>query len=52
MTDLIEDLLEERRSLEQALADLCEQYQCEPNPNFARTIELLDAEIKLRKRLD
>jgi len=52
MTDLIEDLLKERRSLEQALADLCEQYQRQPNPDLARTIELLGAEIELRKRPD
>jgi hypothetical protein len=52
MTDVIEDLLKERRSLVQALADLCEQYQREPNPNLARSIDLLGAEVELRKRSD
>jgi hypothetical protein len=52
MTNLIEDLLKEPRSLERALADLCEQYQREPGPDLARTIELLRAEIELRKRPD
>jgi len=50
MTDLIETFSRERRSLEQALADLCEQYQRQPSPKLARTIEQLRAEIELRKR--
>jgi hypothetical protein len=49
MNGFIEDLLKERRSLEKALADLCEQYERDPNPNLAMTIELLRAEVERRK---
>ena len=52
MTEFIEGLLKERRSLQKALADLCEQYQRNPNPDLARTIELLRAEIEHRKQPD
>ena len=52
MAGFIEELLKERRSLEKALVDLSEQYQRNPNPDLARTIELLRAEIERRKRPD
>ena len=46
----IEKLLRERRTLEKALADLLAKYQHDPSPELARTIELIHAEIELRKR--
>jgi hypothetical protein len=52
MAGFIEELLKDRRSLEKAFADLCEQYQRNPNPSLARTIELLRAEIERRKQPD
>lgn len=49
MIGYIEKLLEERRTLEEALADMRARYQREPNPELARMIALLRAEIELRK---
>jgi len=49
MDESIEKLLLERRSLEEALADLLEKYQRVPNPDLARKIDLICAEIELRK---
>ena len=46
MNGFIDEMLKERRSLEKALADLREQYQRNPKPNLARTIELIRAEIE------
>jgi hypothetical protein len=46
----IEKTLDQRRSLETALADLLAEYQRKPRPELARTIELLRAEIEFRKR--
>jgi hypothetical protein len=45
----IEKALSQRRSLEQALADLVAKQQREPSPELARMVELLRAEIELRK---
>jgi hypothetical protein len=42
-------LLEKRRSLEQTLVDLLATYEYNPFPELARAIELLRAEIALRK---
>ena len=39
-----------RRSLEQVLADLLTKHQLTPAPGLARKIELIQAEIELRKR--
>ena len=50
MKGYIEKLLEERRTLEEALADLLAKHQREPSPELARMIGLLRAEIELRKR--
>jgi len=50
MDGLLEKLLSERRSMEQALAHLRTMYQRNPRPELARTIELLQAEIELRNR--
>ncbi len=52
MNGFIDEMLKERRSLEKALADLREQYERNPNPNLARTIELIRAEIERRKQPD
>jgi hypothetical protein len=52
MNGFIDELLKERRSLEKALEDMCEQYQRSPNPSLARTIELIRAEIERRKQPD
>jgi hypothetical protein len=49
---LIEKLLRERRTLEAALADLIAKNQREPSPDTARRIEILRAEIELRKSSD
>ena len=38
--------------MEEALADLCEQYRRNPNHELSRTIELLRAEIERRKQPD
>ena len=43
-------LFGERRSLEHALVDLLATYGRAPDPQLARTIELLRAEIELRER--
>ena len=50
MPEFIDQALKERRSLEKALADLLSQYQRNPTPDLARKIELIRAEIELRKR--
>ncbi len=42
--------LREQRSLGQALIELLATYQRAPDPTLARTIQLLRAEIDLRKR--
>jgi len=49
MNGYIEKLLKERRTLEEALADLQAKYQREPSADLARMIALLRAEIELRK---
>src|SRR5258708_33605759 len=46
---VIEAMLKKRRSLEQALVDLLATYQRAPDLQLARTIELIRAEIDLRK---
>jgi hypothetical protein len=50
MTGFIEKTLNQRRSLEQALADLVAKQQREPRPELARMVEQLRAEIEFRKR--
>jgi hypothetical protein len=50
MKGFVEKTLSQRRSLEKALADLVAKHQREPTPELARTIELLRAEIELRKQ--
>jgi hypothetical protein len=52
MKGFIEETLNQRRSLEQALADLVAKQRREPSPELARMIELLRAEIELRTRPD
>ena len=47
---MIKDMLNDRRSLEEALADLVTKYQRDPHPALAQSIELIQAEIKLRVR--
>jgi hypothetical protein len=50
MIGVIEKLLNERRTLAEALADLLATYQREPSADLVRMIEGLRAEIELRKR--
>ena len=50
MIGYIEKLLNERRTLEKALADLRAKYQREPRPELVRMIEILRVEIELSKR--
>jgi hypothetical protein len=52
MADFLDEALKERRTLEKALADLLAEFQRKPSPQLARTIELLRAEIELRKQSD
>jgi hypothetical protein len=49
MIGFITNALNKRRSLEQALGDFVEKQKHEPTPELARTIELLRAEIEIRK---
>lgn len=44
------DRLTERRSLEDALADLRAKYEQRPTGELARMMEQLEAEIAIRKR--
>jgi hypothetical protein len=44
------DRLNEKRSLEAALADLRARYATRPSGELARMIEQLEAEIAIRKR--
>src|SRR6266496_2373244 len=46
----IEEMMDSRRSLEEALADLLVTYERGPNPALARTIELMRAEIEIREQ--
>ena len=46
----IEEMMDSRRSLEEALADLLATYERGPNPALARTIELMRAEIEIREQ--
>ena len=50
MPDQIGRALSERRSLEEALADLRAKYNGRPTPDLARMIQQLEAEIAERKR--
>ncbi len=49
MSGMIEELLNSRRSLEEAVADLLAEYQRYRNPKLVGTIEMIRAEIQLRK---
>jgi hypothetical protein len=46
----IQDMLDTRRSLETALAHLLAEHQRNPRPNLTRTINLIRAEIELKKQ--
>jgi len=50
MEELIEGMLKQRRSMEETLTDLLAEYERNPRPSLARTIELIRTEIELRKR--
>ncbi len=50
MRGTIEEMMDSRRSLEGALADLRVTYERGPNPALARTIELMQAEIEIREQ--
>jgi len=45
-------MLEDQRSLEKAFADLLAEYERNPSPSLARTIELIQEEIEVRRRSD
>ena len=51
MIGFIQQALNSRRSFETALADLVAEYQRDPRPGLARTIDLIRAEILLKKGL-
>ena len=42
-------ILKKRRSLEQALADMRAKFQLQPEPDLARMIQQLDAEVGERR---
>ena len=48
-TDIIGRELRERRSIEQACADLRAKYEKRPTPQLARMIEQLQVEIEIRQ---
>ena len=50
MGDIIERGIDERRSIEEALADLLAKHERLPSPDLARMIRQLHAEIGERKR--
>ena len=50
MDDFLTKALAERRSLEQAVADLRAKYERQPSPDLARMIRELEAEISYRSR--
>ena len=49
MTEFFDKSLVERRSLEQALSDLCARYQRRPGPELAEKIRNLETEISHRE---
>jgi hypothetical protein len=50
MNNFIQDMLNERRSLDVVLADMLVKYQRNPTPSLARTIKLIQEEIELKKK--
>ena len=50
VTDFIEALFEQRRSIPQALDDLRAKHRVEKSARLARMIELLEAEITERSK--
>jgi hypothetical protein len=50
MTDDLDEATRERRSMEEALADLRAKYEKRPTAELARMIQQLEAEIAIRKR--
>jgi hypothetical protein len=48
MIEFIENLLNERRSIAKALADLIAKYEVEKSPHLVRMIQQLEAEIVYR----
>jgi hypothetical protein len=49
MTDDLDEAMRERRSIEEALADLRAKYEKNPTPGLAPMIQQLEAEIADRK---
>ena len=50
MVDDLDEAMRERRSMEEALADLRATYEKRPSRDLARMIRQLQAEIAIRKR--
>jgi len=50
MNNLLQDMLNERRSMDAVLADMLMKYQRNPSAPLARTIELIRDEIALKKQ--
>jgi hypothetical protein len=50
MIDDLDEAMRERRSIEEALADLRAKYEKQPSRDLARMIRQLEAEIAERKR--
>jgi hypothetical protein len=48
--DGLDEAMRERRSMEEALADLRAKYEKHPSATLARMIQHLEAEIAIRKR--
>ena len=51
MIGFIQQALSQRRSFETTLVDLLAEYQRDPRPGLARTIDLIRAEILLKQQL-
>jgi hypothetical protein len=50
MKSIIERVLRERRSLNEALADLLAKHEREPTPELARAIDLLRDEMRRKEQ--
>jgi len=48
MDDFLQNMLDERRSMDVVLVDMLVKYQHNPDATLARTIELIQDEIELK----
>jgi hypothetical protein len=50
MSTFLQQMLNERRSIEVELADMLAKYERDPRPPLAQTIELIRSEVQLREQ--